>query len=144
MIELSPGATIAADRQVISISILGRPPSTNDLNRKVAQARWRERREWRAAAEQEAWAAKLVWEEIIRRKWQPLARADLIVTFVLPDRRRHDWDNLCSTVKPQLDGIVDAGILLDDSIEVLRSVQTKYRVQKGVTATTFDLLGYPK
>ncbi len=38
-----------------------------------------------------------------------------VVTFGYPDRRRRDHANLAPTVKPIIDGLVDAGILPDDS-----------------------------
>lgn len=35
--------------------------------------------------------------------------------FVLPDRRRRDVANLVQSCKPYIDGIVDAGVIPDDS-----------------------------
>jgi Holliday junction resolvase RusA-like endonuclease len=59
------------------------------------------------------------------------------VTFVVPDKRRRDLDNLVSSVKPQMDGIVDAGILRDDSLEVLSVVRYGWRYSKGESATEY-------
>ncbi len=42
------------------------------------------------------------------------------VTFHVTDKRRRDLDNLMASIKPLWDGIVDAGILQDDSAEYLR------------------------
>ncbi len=39
------------------------------------------------------------------------------ITFVLKDKRRHDWDNLLASFKAGIDGIVDAGLLPDDDVK---------------------------
>lgn len=44
-----------------------------------------------------------------------LASADVTLRVFPPDRRRRDEDNLVATLKPCLDGIVDAGVLTDDT-----------------------------
>jgi len=49
----------------------------------------------------------------------PLTRAVLNLTFVFPEQRRRDRDNLLARFKPGLDGIVDSGLLLDDDAEHL-------------------------
>jgi len=49
----------------------------------------------------------------------PFLRARLTLTFVFPQSRRRDSDNLLARFKPGLDGIVDAGLLLDDDSEHL-------------------------
>lgn len=41
--------------------------------------------------------------------------AHIAVTFRAPDRRRRDPDNLLGAVKPLIDGLVDGGLLPDDS-----------------------------
>lgn len=41
------------------------------------------------------------------------------VTFWMPDRRRRDLDNLLAAMKPAWDGLVDAGLLADDSADQL-------------------------
>jgi crossover junction endodeoxyribonuclease RusA len=48
---------------------------------------------------------------------------DVVVTVSYPDRRRRDAPNLWPTVKPLIDGMVDAGVLPDDSdAQVRRTV----------------------
>lgn len=42
-------------------------------------------------------------------------RAELQATFYLPDRRRRDADNLAASLKAQLDGIADAGVVANDA-----------------------------
>ena len=49
----------------------------------------------------------------------PFTKARLNLTFVFPEHRRRDRDNCLSMFKPGLDGIVDAGLLLDDDAEHL-------------------------
>lgn len=46
-------------------------------------------------------------------------KARLNLTFIFPEHRRRDRDNLLASFKPGLDGIVDAGLLLDDDAEHL-------------------------
>ena len=44
-----------------------------------------------------------------------LQRVHITVYIDYPDRRRRDAHNLYPTVKPIIDGLVDAGVLIDDS-----------------------------
>ncbi len=48
------------------------------------------------------------------------APVTVVLTFVLPDKRRRDWDNALASFKTGLDGIVEAGLLRDDSMEEIR------------------------
>ena len=120
----------------IEIVIEGRPPSMNDANRQVQAQRWRERREWRSTAQAVASEAAQRW---LRRhagiRWQKLDRCSLDVVFIVPRRGRRDWDNLTSTIKPLLDGIVDAGVIADDSQECIQTVTLSIRHEKGRSAT---------
>lgn len=122
---------------MIRVDVPGRPPSTNDSNRQVAAARWRIRREWRSTAGSFGTAARLSWESRHGLKWETLKQADLEVRFILPDARRRDLDNLISTLKPLLDGIVDAGLIADDSIECIVGFSVSFGIRKGVTSTEF-------
>ena len=49
----------------------------------------------------------------------PLSKAVLNLTFVFPEHRRRDKDNLLASFKPGLDGIVDSALILDDDAEHL-------------------------
>ena len=49
----------------------------------------------------------------------PFTKARLNLTFVFPEQRRRDRDNLLARFKPGLDAIVDAGLLLDDDAKHL-------------------------
>lgn len=46
-------------------------------------------------------------------------------TFHVTDKRRRDLDNLMASIKPLWDGLVDAGILADDSAKHLRHAESK-------------------
>lgn len=125
-------------RQAIAFEIPGRPPNTNDANRQTPQQKWRIRRQWRELAAEHATAARHTWELRHAEKWQTLGIATLRVTFILPTKGVRDWDNLASSLKPLLDGIVDAKIIRDDSIYVLPHVYTTFEHRPGVSATVFE------
>lgn len=44
-----------------------------------------------------------------------LTRARVVCEIAYPDRRRRDLHNLMGTIKPMVDGLIDAGLLPDDS-----------------------------
>jgi crossover junction endodeoxyribonuclease RusA len=54
--------------------------------------------------------------------------ATVTITFVLTSMRRRDFDNLIASFKAGMDGIVDAGILRDDSVWCYTPT---YRVELG-------------
>lgn len=49
----------------------------------------------------------------------PFTKARLDLTFIFPEQRRRDRDNLIASFKPGLDGIVASALLLDDDAEHL-------------------------
>lgn len=87
-----------------------------------ARVHWREKAKVVADYRQEcAWSAVAVYKK--RTGWlsdlpvalKPPVRA--VVTFVVPDRRKRDMDNLLASLKPAWDGLVDAGVLAGDDSE---------------------------
>lgn len=62
----------------------------------------------------------LVREQIPRGT--PLEHATVRVTFVVPTRGRRDKDNLIAAAKPYQDGLVKAGVIVDDSEGVITNV----------------------
>jgi len=44
----------------------------------------------------------------------PYQRAHIVITWVAKDKRRRDTDNLFTSMKPYIDGLVDSGLLTDD------------------------------
>ena len=49
----------------------------------------------------------------------PFIKARLSLTFVFPEERRRDRDNLLASFIPGLNAIVDSGLILDDASEYL-------------------------
>ncbi len=95
-------------------------------NRKL---HWTVKRRATSEARETAWAIATDWKHGIdgrpceKRIHTPLKGCTAVVTFHPPDRRRRDLDNLLRACKPFWDGIVDAGILEDDSCVQLISVR---------------------
>jgi hypothetical protein len=71
-------------------------------------------------------------------RWKGLDYARVDVTFVVPDNRRRDKTNMASAFKPALDGIVDAGILVDDSWQHCDD-QYHVRMEKGQSRTIVEV-----
>jgi len=71
-------------------------------------------------------------------KWKGIEHATVDVTFVVPDNRRRDKSNMTSAFKPGLDGIVDAGILTDDSWQHCDD-QYHVRYEKGQARTIVEV-----
>lgn len=61
----------------------------------------------------------------------PFTKARLKLTFVFPEQRRRDRDNLVARFKPGLDAIVDAGLLSDDDAEHLEIGKVDILVDPG-------------
>ncbi len=45
----------------------------------------------------------------------PYAKAHIIITWLSKDKRRRDPDNLFASMKAYVDGLVEAGLIADDS-----------------------------
>ena len=58
----------------------------------------------------------------------PFLKAKLNLTFIFPEERRRDRDNILASFKKGLDAVVDAGLLLDDDSEHLGVGQVKVEV----------------
>jgi crossover junction endodeoxyribonuclease RusA len=54
------------------------------------------------------------------QRWRRLEKAIIYLTFCYTLRRKRDYDNCLSSVKPLLDGLVSAGLLHDDDTAHLR------------------------
>lgn len=74
---------------------------------------WRVRRDRTAAIRTAAWALAK------QMKIPLLARAYIVAEYCPTDRRRRDPANWAPTAKAAVDGLVDAGVLPDDSAEYL-------------------------
>lgn len=89
------------------------------LNSRFGQTRmhWAEYRE-----KKNYWAALVLVEILGRRPSQPVGKC--VVIYTLKTVRSWDWDNLVATFKFIGDGLINAGILIDDSPSVIKSLVT--------------------
>ena len=69
---------------------------------------------------------------------EPWDKAHLTITFRSSDKRRRDIDNLLSASKAYVDGLVAAGVIVDDSADNL-SYSLYYEKGKEHAATIFDI-----
>jgi Holliday junction resolvase RusA-like endonuclease len=124
------GEPFPTQLRTIFVTIPGRPPTPN-----ARPGNWQENRRglkhWRDIAATAADAA------LGDREWAPLERARLTVTFVLPDRRARDLDNLVASSKVLTDGLVRAGVLAGDSIDHIPTVTYGWRLEPGIVATEY-------
>lgn len=121
----------------ITIEIPGRPPSLNE--RRHWRAIARDNATWKAAAVEAAGIAVGQWQRDHGLDWRTLSKVALSVTFIVPTRIRHDVDNLISTLKPLLDGVVAANVIEDDSFEVIRYFDVGCDYRKGRRATILSI-----
>ena len=64
---------------------------------------------------------------------RPYERAHITITWVAKDKRRRDTDNLFSSMKAYIDGLVEAGLLVDD--DAMR-VSYTLRYERGTRNNT--------
>jgi len=116
--------------RTLTIRIDGRPPTPN------ARRHWRvtalDNDTWKGAARTSALAA-------MPPDWATLERCVAEVTFVVGTKARRDLDNLIASTKPLTDGIVAAGVIRDDSLDVLTAVRYGHVYVKGETATIYTI-----
>ena len=99
--------------QSLIIEVPGRVPAKLRPNARMHWgAKMRATKKWRARGYQEG--------KIRRLSSGPLDLARITFEFHYKVRRNRDIDNLILTMKPFVDGLVDAGLLIDDSSEHLR------------------------
>lgn len=56
---------------------------------------------------------------LLANRFPALARCEVTLTWYVNDRRRRDADNLFPTLKAACDGLVDAGIVSDDTPDLM-------------------------
>ena len=126
---------IAQLHHALSVRIPGRPPTAN------ARRHWRsiarDNVVWKEAAIIVAEHARALWENRHGLRWHPLRMAKVEVIFGLHTHAHRDWDNLVCSIKPELDGIVAAGLLVDDSTDVIASISFATQYSKGEPYTEF-------
>jgi len=61
-----------------------------------------------------------------------VGRVDVALVWVVADARRRDEENVVATLKPLCDGLVDAGLVPDDTPEFMVKRMPEIRLQRGV------------
>ena len=121
---------------MISIAIPGLPPKECSPNSRVHyMAKARAARIYRNCVRMWAFSAGV---SQLTGHWGPLLKARIDVTFIVPDRRRRDKTNFASAFKAGLDGLVDAGVIVDDSHE---HIDDQYHIvyEKGKSMTIVEI-----
>lgn len=114
----------------LRIQVPGRPPTPNArFGNRFAQAS--ETKRWRNDA-------RLIALDVVNRSgWRAPAKARLTPIFYVPDNRPRDTDNLVASIKPLIDGLVDAKALVGDKSAVLVWGAPQVIVARGARATEF-------
>ena len=81
---------------------------------------------YRAKRQAKDEAMALVLEQ--GRPGTPYEAAHITITWVAKDKRRRDPDNLFASMKPYIDGLVDAELIADDSA---KNVSYTLRYERG-------------
>lgn len=112
---------------MLTFTIPGHPPSPNRSRTLHYHVRAGNDLAWRTTA----YFAAL---DVRPQDFEPLTEASVRVVYIIPDKRRRDPDNALASAKPCIDGIVDAGLLTDDSFRVIRhlSVTSEPGPEKAV------------
>ena len=120
-------------RRVLRVIIPGLPPrecSPNARPHYMAKA-----------GETKLYRHEVGWQAIAAKDgkaWLAPDKARVDVTFIVPDRRRRDKTNFASAFKAGLDGLVDAGVIVDDSYE---HIDDQYHIvyEKGKSMTIVEV-----
>ena len=67
---------------------------------------------------------------------EPWTKAEVTLTFVLPDRRTRDADNLITAAKPIMDALVTHQVIQDDCISCIGIPAYKYTYSREKLAGT--------
>ena len=70
---------------------------------------------------------------------EPLAHAEVTVTFVVPDKRVRDKGNLIAQAKPFVDALKLAGVIKDDKWTTTNEVYPFIVYEKGVRKTIIEV-----
>ena len=74
---------------------------------------------------------------------KPLSKAIVTVSFILPDNRRRDHQNLIASSKAFVDGLTAAGAIVDDDLTHIEERYPKPTIQKGVRMTIIEVEELP-
>jgi len=118
---------------MLRIELPGLPPKELSPN---ARVHWRKK-----ADETKLYRCDTGWRAIFAKDgkdWLAPDMAKVDVTFVVPDKRRRDKTNLAASFKAALDGLVDAGVIKDDSHDHCDD-QYHIRYEKGKSMTIVEV-----
>ena len=82
-------------------------------------------------------AAYLTREACAGQRFQPGQELALVITFVQPDRRSRDRDNLLAASKPMLDGVADALGVNDSQFEPV-TIRREYGGKPGAVKVEIE------
>ena len=122
----------------LHIEIPGLPPRELSPN---ARVHWRVRADWTAEYRRSIYLLlrPIMWKSG-PDAWATPDHAKVDITFVVPDKRRRDKTNLAASFKAGLDGLVDAGIIKDDSADCCDD-QYHIQYEKGVSKVLVEVTG---
>ena len=92
--------------------------------------------------------AEYAQQQAIRQTAKILARnaripacehVEVAMIWTVPDRGRRDAENPIATMKPFCDGLVDAGIVPDDTPEWMTKLMPRIEYRKGEKAVRFEV-----
>lgn len=87
----------------------------------------------RKKAREDAWrisSRALAFKTALSTGFQPLGTHALSITFVQPDKRARDRDNLLAALKPSLDGMADALGINDSQFDPI-TIRREYGSKPG-------------
>lgn len=98
---------LTADTWLLTLPWEKPPLSMND------RMHWRPKSQWTKTLRQTAWALAK------QARIPALGSCRVGLLYTPPDRQRRDEDNLFATLKPLADGLVDAGVVADDTPDLM-------------------------
>lgn len=80
-------------------------------------------------SEKKRWTEMVGW--ICKGKKKFDGAVDITIRYIVPNKRRHDIDNYAP--KFILDGLVEAGVIKDDCLDIVKSISINIEYEKGVS-----------
>lgn len=109
------------------VEVPGIPPSPNQTRREHWARRAAAAKRWK----HDAYLAAVAVRNVHRGSGFPLQAAKVRCVIVATTGVRRDPDNAIASMKPLIDGIVEAGVLADDSFDVIRDLSVA--CERGTT-----------
>lgn len=124
-------------RGVVVVTLTGKPPSPNSKRGNTRGAAIAQSQQVARLRED---ARRMALDRVNRQRPAgiPWREVRLEIEFGLK-RGNRDADNLIAGVKPYIDGLVDAGIMVDDSVKVVKQFVVGYHVNGKADWTTFKV-----